>query len=101
MPCAFKSSITLRTSSFVDEAHVRCARLSRCRSSLIWEAIFAVFLLVPPPAPYVTLINAGFNPAMASTAAITLSNPSSVFGGNTSNEMCMLSSLSLSIIFIR
>ena len=56
MPSAFKSATTFRTSSFVDEAHVRCARLSTPKSLLMWLAIRAVFLLVPPPAPYVTLM---------------------------------------------
>ena len=51
------------------------------------DAIFAVFLLVPPPAPYVTLIYDGFNWAILSVASFTFSNPASVFGGNTSNEM--------------
>ena len=41
--------------------------------TLMFLAISSVNLLVPPPAPYVTLINAGFNFAISSVALFTLS----------------------------
>ena len=48
--------------------------------------IFRVYLLVPPPAPYVTLINEGEKEAICSVASFTLSKEVSVFGGNTSKD---------------
>jgi len=48
--------------------------------------MFNVYWLVPPPAPYVTLIKDGRSFAISSVARITFSNVVLVFGGNTSND---------------
>ena len=65
---------------------MRWARVGTLYCSFIFLAISSVYLLVPPPAPYVTLIKEGLSFAISSVAVFTLSKEESVFGGKTSKE---------------
>ena len=64
-----------------------------CTISKLWSAIYDLIFLV-------TLINDGVSSAIPSVAFNTDSKPASVFGGNTSKEICTPSALILSIILI-
>ena len=100
MPAAFMSSMRWWMVSLVLEMQVRCASIGMLKLYLRFFAISSVYWLTPPPAPYVTLMNAGLSFAIASVAALTFSKLVSFFGGNTSKERLILSCFRMSIIFI-
>ncbi len=100
MPASFIFNNWFSTVSFVEDTHVRCAIELTPYASFISFAIFIVCLLVPPPAPYVTLIKSGFSADISLTASITLSNAVVVLGGKTSIDNVTLLSFNNSVIFI-
>jgi hypothetical protein len=87
-------------SSFVEFIHVKCAIGVTPKFSLTSFARETVKSLVPPPAPYVTLIKDGFKLAICSIAPLITSKVSLVLGGNTSKESDGFDYLIISIIFI-
>ena len=101
IPFAAKSSSIKSTSSRVLFMQVRCAMASIPYFFFICDAIsqverFARF----PPAPYVTLIYAGFIAASPSMASYTVSMGKFLLGGKTSSENTVLPGVYKSLIFI-
>ena len=85
IPRSLSSLRTVRTPSFVEETHVRCASAGTPQRSTS-PATSAVKAEVPPPAPYVTEMNVGCS--AATWRAISLYSESSLpsLGGNSSQE---------------
>ena len=95
MPFFLKSSSILTTSAFARLIPGKCATASIPYLFFIVDAISKVaaqFSL--PPAPYVTLINAGFISDSSSRVLYIVSIGMSLLGGKTSKEnTCLLSKI--------
>ena len=83
-PCSRSLASSCATCSLVEDTQVRCARDSTPKRLEISEASSTVYALVPPPAPYVTLMKAGCSPAIVRAFSATDSYVSPARGGKTS-----------------
>jgi hypothetical protein len=83
MPCCRYAPISSRTEARVVPMHEMCGATGR-PACAISVTVFHVPSRVEPPAPKVTLKNAGDSAARRSRTARSLSAPSGVLGGKNS-----------------